>query len=108
MKRANYTKQRLQELAAIKEVSLDFKQSPEVQQAKDRVMNAIEDLPYHFKDDDDMTLAGMVDGLIAEAVFGGDYDEYDINGGHGMRDKMIDGIIQAMKVAFEKELKMIG
>lgn len=104
----NTTKQRLMELAAIKEAPLDFKHSPEVQQAKDQVMNAIQDLPYNFKDEDDMTLAGMFDNLIAEALFGGDYDTFEENDGHGMRDKMIGNITQAIKIAVEKELKMIG
>lgn len=102
------TKQRLQELAAINEAPLDFKYSPEVKQAKEQIMNAIQDLPYNFKDEDDMTLAGMFDNLIAEALFGGDYDTFEENDGHGLRDKMIGNIAQAMKIAVEKELKIIG
>ncbi len=96
------------ELAAINEAPLDFKYSPEVKQAKEQVMNAVKDLPYNFKDDDDMTLAGMFDNLLAEALFGGDYDTFEENDGYGLRDKIIGNITQAMKVAVEKELKMIG
>lgn len=96
------------ELAAIKEAPLDFKYSPEVKEAKDQIMNAIKDLPYNFKDEDDMTLAGMFDNLLAEALFGGNYDAFEESDGYSMRDKIIGNIAQAMKVAVEKELKMIG
>lgn len=108
------TKQRLQELAAInnpflmREEPLDFKQSPEVDQAKQQVLNAIKDLPYNFKDDDDMSLAGMFDDLIIEALYGGDYDAFEENDGHGLRDKMIGNITQAMRVAVDKEIKALG
>jgi hypothetical protein len=96
------------ELAAIKEAPLDFKNSPEVKQAKDQIMNAVKDLPFVSLDDDDMTLVSMFDNLLIEALYGGDFDAFEENDGYDMRDKMIGNITQALKVAVEKELKTIG
>lgn len=59
-------------------------------------------LAYQFKDDEDMTLAGMIDGLIIKNQYEGDYDKFEEMDGIDERDEIIEQLFQGFNEKLKK------
>jgi hypothetical protein len=66
---------------------------------------SIIDLFVTFKNDDDITLAGIVDGYLIKNKFNDDYDLFEENNGYELRDKIIEQLIEGLDDKLNKLLK---
>jgi hypothetical protein len=66
---------------------------------------SIIDLFVKFKNDDDMTLAGAIDGYLIKNKFNNDYDLFEENDGYELRDKIIEQLTEGLDDKLNKLLK---
>lgn len=66
---------------------------------------SIIDLFVTFKNDDDMTLAGIVDGYLIKNKFNDDYDLFEENNGYELRDKIIGQLVEGLDDKLNELLK---
>jgi hypothetical protein len=66
---------------------------------------SIIDLFVTFKNDDDMTLAGAIDGYLIKNHFNDDYDLFEENNGYELRDKIIEQLTEGLDNKLNKLLK---
>lgn len=67
----------------------------------------INDLFYKFKNPDDMTMAGYIDSYLIDNKFGGDFDRFDEEDGHSMRDSIIRELTSGLQNKLETLLSDI-
>jgi len=66
---------------------------------------SIIDLFVTFKNDDDMTLAGIIDGYLIKNKFNDDYDLFEENNGYELRDKIIEQLVEGLDDKLNELLK---
>lgn len=54
-----------------------------------------QELAYEFKNDEDVTLAGMIDGWVIDNIFDGDYDKFEYENGHERRDAILEKLLKS-------------
>jgi len=66
---------------------------------------SIIDLFVTFKNDDDMTLAGAIDGYLIKNKFNDDYDLFEEVNGYELRDKIIEQLVEGLDDKLNELLK---
>ena len=70
------------------------------------VDDIIASLFYSYTDEDDMTMAGKLDSIISDKLFGGDYEEYEDADGYGIRDDILAKVAKVASSSLKKKLKI--